>query len=69
MTELPVVTVTEEKEARIKKPDWLRVKLPIGESYKHVRSLVDTITSCTRYVKAETALIWGNVGAPEQQHL
>ena len=25
-----------------KKPDWLRVKLPIGEEYKHVRSLVDT---------------------------
>jgi len=27
---------------RIKKPDWLRVKLPIGESYLHVRKLVDT---------------------------
>jgi lipoic acid synthetase len=27
---------------KIKKPDWLRVKLPIGESYKHVRDLVDT---------------------------
>ena len=26
---------------KIKKPDWLRVKLPIGESYKHVRNLVD----------------------------
>lgn len=26
----------------IKKPDWLRVKLPIGENYKHVRNLVDT---------------------------
>ncbi|MEO8116648.1 MAG: lipoyl synthase, partial [Bacteroidota bacterium] len=26
----------------IKKPDWLRVKLPIGENYKHVRQLVDT---------------------------
>ena len=25
-----------------KKPNWLRVKLPIGESYKHVRNLVDT---------------------------
>jgi lipoyl synthase len=25
-----------------KKPDWLRVKLPIGENYKHVRGLVDT---------------------------
>ncbi|HZI02327.1 MAG TPA: lipoyl synthase, partial [Flavisolibacter sp.] len=24
------------------KPDWLRVKLPIGEEYKHVRNLVDT---------------------------
>jgi lipoic acid synthetase len=27
---------------KTKKPDWLRVKLPIGESYKHVRHLVDT---------------------------
>lgn len=27
---------------RIKKPDWLRVKLPTGENYKHVRNLVDT---------------------------
>ena len=26
---------------RRKKPEWLRVKLPIGENYKHVRSLVD----------------------------
>jgi lipoyl synthase len=30
------------KDERVKKPDWLRVKLPIGEDYKHVRSLVDT---------------------------
>lgn len=29
-------------QTRIKKPNWLRVKLPIGESYKHVRNLVDT---------------------------
>jgi len=40
MQELPVVNA--EKDTRIKKPDWLRVKLPIGESYKHVRGLVDT---------------------------
>ncbi|MDQ3112272.1 MAG: lipoyl synthase [Bacteroidota bacterium] len=26
---------------RVKKPDWLRVKLPTGENYLHVRSLVD----------------------------
>lgn len=30
-----------EHEGRIKKPSWLRVKLPIGEEYRHVRGLVD----------------------------
>ncbi len=38
MLELPIV---EAKEKRRKKPDWLRVKLPIGPNYKKVRSLVD----------------------------
>jgi len=42
MTELPIVSSIDEKTTRVKKPDWLRVKLPIGESYKHVRNLVDT---------------------------
>jgi len=28
-------------EIRIKKPNWLRVKLPTGENYRKVRSLVD----------------------------
>lgn len=37
MVELPIV----QQETRAKKPDWLRVKLPIGEEYKKVRSLVD----------------------------
>ena len=41
MDELPIVNIVTQ-ETKIKKPDWLRVKLPIGESYKHVRSLVDT---------------------------
>jgi len=45
MQELPVIqqnnsSVTTENP--LKKPNWLRVKLPIGESYKHVRGLVDT---------------------------
>ena len=42
MQELPVINKIEPTQSKIKKPDWLRVKLPIGESYKHVRSLVDT---------------------------
>ena len=40
MQELPVVSANPPEH--IKKPNWLRVKLPIGESYKHVRGLVDT---------------------------
>lgn len=40
MQELPIVS-TSAVETRIKKPDWLRVKLPIGQEYRHVRSLVD----------------------------
>ena len=42
MLELPIIQggiKVEEKTNR--KPDWLRVKLPIGEEYKKVRSLVD----------------------------
>jgi lipoic acid synthetase len=42
MTELPIAEMVAEKDNRAKKPDWLRVKLPIGDSYKHVRSLVDS---------------------------
>ena len=30
------------EQPKPKKPDWRRVKLPIGENYKHVRNLVDT---------------------------
>lgn len=30
-----------KEEPRTKKPDWLRVKLPTGENFKKVRSLVD----------------------------
>ena len=30
-----------ENNIRIKKPNWLRVKLPTGENYKKVRGLVD----------------------------
>jgi lipoic acid synthetase len=40
--ETSTVTNSSNNSTRIKKPDWLRVKLPIGESYKHVRGLVDT---------------------------
>lgn len=40
MIELPVVAAAE-KPQRKKKPSWLRVKLPIGEDYRRVRTLVD----------------------------
>jgi lipoic acid synthetase len=49
MEELPIISEeggqeigTARLESGIRKPDWLRVKLPIGDNYKHLRGLVDT---------------------------
>ncbi len=38
MIELPVITPQENRQ---KKPNWLRVKLPVGQSYRQVRGIVD----------------------------
>ncbi len=42
MQELPVVSKIDASNSVVKKPSWLRVKLPTGENFKHVRGLVDT---------------------------
>lgn len=42
MQELPVINNVNESTSVVKKPNWLRVKLPTGESYRNVRNLVDT---------------------------
>jgi lipoic acid synthetase len=42
MQELPVISSVNESTSVVKKPNWLRVKLPTGENYRHVRDLVDT---------------------------
>lgn len=39
MIELPVIPPTEVKRAN--RPDWLRVKLPVGKEYASVRKIVD----------------------------
>lgn len=39
MIELPVIS--SEKPERKRRPDWLRVKLPVGKEYAQVRKLVD----------------------------
>lgn len=38
---MSTTTIETTTETRIKKPEWLRVKLPTGENYLKVRSLVD----------------------------
>ena len=38
MIDLPVIP---NKDNKTRKPDWLRVKLPVGEEFKKVRKLVD----------------------------
>ena len=39
MLDLPIVQNTTE--SRPKRPDWLKVRLPMGENYRNVRSIVD----------------------------
>lgn len=39
MIELPVISTASDKHA--KKPNWLRVKLPVGKDYAIVRKIVD----------------------------
>ena len=39
MLELPVLD--NKTESRPKRPEWLKVRLPIGENYRNVRSIVD----------------------------
>lgn len=49
MLELPIISSNQKQQAAtsttkssgISKPNWLRVKLPTGEGYRHVRGLVD----------------------------
>lgn len=41
MVLLPVIQPEAAQPARPRKPDWLRVKLPVGKEYAQVRSLVD----------------------------
>jgi len=37
---LPVIQPAEILPAKVRKPDWLRVKLPVGKEYARVRNLV-----------------------------
>jgi len=41
MIELPVISPDQNNNKRTPKPDWLRVKLPVGKEYLRVRELVD----------------------------
>ncbi|HZZ76536.1 MAG TPA: lipoyl synthase, partial [Puia sp.] len=41
MQELSVISSIPTLEPHHKKPNWLRVKLPIGENFRQVRNLVD----------------------------
>jgi len=40
--ELPVVEPPQGVNARGKRPDWLRVRLPYGETYRAVQDIIDT---------------------------
>ena len=62
----PVITKVKEeapkKEVRKKKPEWLRVKLPVGKKYTELRGLVDKYklnTICTSGSCPNMGECWG----------
>ncbi len=60
MIDLPVVS--EEKAKRKKRPDWLRVKLPVGPEFAKVRKIVDDNklhTICTSGSCPNMGECWG----------
>ncbi|MCX7728501.1 MAG: lipoyl synthase [Bacteroidia bacterium] len=38
---METTTITEDNKPKYKKPEWLKVKLPLGENYLKVREIVD----------------------------
>lgn len=38
---IPVEEKTTSQKEQVRKPKWLRVKLPVGQNYKNLRNLVD----------------------------
>lgn len=61
MLELPIVD--KETNGRSRRPEWLKVRLPMGENYRNVRSIVDS-TNSTQYAKVVAAPTWVSAGAP-----
>ncbi len=60
------ISENSDSNIRIKKPKWLRVKLPTGENYKKVRSLVDQHklhTICESGSCPNMGECWGEVTA------
>jgi len=41
MIELPIADAKPVNDMRPKRPEWLKVRLPMGENYRQVRSIVD----------------------------
>jgi len=41
MIELPIADTKPANDTRPKRPEWLKVRLPMGENYRQVRSIVD----------------------------
>ncbi len=41
MIELPIADAKPVNDTRPKRPEWLKVRLPMGENYRQVRSIVD----------------------------
>ena len=61
MALIPVKNVATEREALLRKPEWMKIKLPADSSVSRVSKQPCVKMACTPSVKKLPAQIWQNV--------
>lgn len=60
MALIPVKNVAAEQSERLRKPEWMKIKLPADSTRSKKSNLPCATTVCTRCVKKLLARIWLN---------
>ena len=68
MSTIPLNNIQTPDEKQNKRPEWLKVQLPSGETFENVRGLMRSKTRCTLYAKKLAAPILANAGGVALLH-
>jgi lipoic acid synthetase len=69
MALIPVKNVATEREALLRKPEWMKIKLPADSSRIQGIKAAMRKTGCTRFAKKRPARTWQSVSITARQPL